>query len=142
VRLDAPSGGDRNKRARLSFRFQALEAKMGQFSEDAVRRSEQESQQRELRGDGRGATRGGQPKSSGAGDFGGGRGTDHSAPPVREPESETAARQGPIADEHMPEGWGGEGENYAPAQGPNERGEGEQSQDRKFREGRPPAGVG
>jgi hypothetical protein len=119
-----------------------MEAKMGEFSEDAVRRSEQESRQRELKGEGRGATGHGPPESSGAGDYGGGRGTDHSAPPLREPESETAARQGPIADEHMREGWGGEGENYATAQGPNDRGDGEQSQDRKFHQGRPPAGAG
>jgi hypothetical protein len=67
-------------------------------------------------------------KGSGAGAVVGGSGE----PAPREPESEAQARRGPIADEHMHEGWGGPGEAYAPTQGPTQRENGEQSQDRKF----------
>jgi hypothetical protein len=56
-------------------------------------------------------------------------------------EHERQARQGAIPDEHMREGWGGEGEAYAPTQGPNHRQEGEKSEEKKFWQGRPPAGL-
>jgi hypothetical protein len=87
---------------------------------------------REHKDGGSGAVGGGEALSTGAGDYGGGRGTDYQAPPPGEPEAEAEARKGPIPDVHMHEGWGGADENYAPAQGPNDRGEGEQNQDREF----------
>jgi hypothetical protein len=60
---------------------------------------------------------------------------------VENVEEEDRARQGPIVDEHLREGWGGEGEPYATAQGPNARDEGEAHQDKEFWKGRPPAGA-
>lgn len=97
---------------------------MGEHKNDPVRESEQDSVFRDDKGSGIGAIAGDRPIW-----------------PKREPADEDRARQGPIADEHMREGWGGEGENYATAQGFNDREDGEQSQDKAFRDGKPPAGL-
>ena len=62
-------------------------------------------------------------------------------PVVEDVAHETKARTGAIPDEHMREGWGGEGEVYAPTQGPNHRQEGDQPQEKRFWQGKPPAGI-
>jgi hypothetical protein len=54
---------------------------------------------------------------------------------------ETKARTGAIPDEHMREGWGGEGESYAPTQGPNHRQDGDRKEEKDFWQGKPPAGI-
>ena len=78
---------------------------------------------REQKGDGAGSIRGG------------------ASHVVEDAAHETRARTGAIPDEHMPEGWGGEGEAYAPTQCPNSRQQGEQWEEKRFWQGKPPAGA-
>ena len=101
---------------------------MSEQKNDPVRESERDSVFRD-------------DKGSGIGAVAGGGGIDDPIPPKVEPIGEDRARQGPIPDEHMREGWGGPGETYASGQGPNAREEGEQRQDKAFAEGKPPAGL-
>ena len=71
---------------------------------------------REYSSSGRGAVTGGAPKEAGAGNSGGGRGSDY---PVA---GQDAEHEGEARPEFPPQGWGEAGGNYPPALGPNDGG--------------------